>query len=140
MTRAAGSTRFRFGRGIRGCSNRLRLLSLLLPALLFAAPSARAHAFLDHSTPAVGATVHGSPSEVRIWFTEVLEGAFSSIAVTDASGASVTAGPARVDPGNGHVMAVPMKTLAPGRYRVKWRALSVDTHTTTGNFDFEVAP
>lgn len=119
---------------------RLVFASSLLPALLLAAPAAMAHAFLDHSTPAVGATVHGSPSEVRIWFTEALEGAFSSIGVTDASGANVAAGAARVDPGNGKLMIVPLKPLAPGRYRVKWRALSVDTHTTTGSFDFEVGP
>ncbi len=30
--------------------------------------------------------------------------------------------------------------LAPGRYTVKWRALSVDTHVTGGDFSFEVQP
>jgi len=107
---------------------------------LLAPVAAEAHAFLDHSIPAVGATVRAPPSEVRIWFTEALEGAFSSIQVTDASGTSVVAGPARLDPGNGKIMIVPLKPLTPGRYHVKWRALSVDTHTTNGNFEFEVAP
>jgi len=35
-------------------------------------------------------------------------------------------------------MAVP--PLAPGRYRVKWHVLSVDTHVTEGDFTFTVAP
>jgi copper resistance protein C len=113
---------------------------VLLPALLLAAPAAEAHAFVDHAVPAVGSTVHQPPAELRIWFTQPLEAAFSTIDVTDASGASVIAAPAHVDPGNGQLMIVPLKPLAPGRYRVKWHALSVDTHTTTGSFAFEVAP
>ena len=30
--------------------------------------------------------------------------------------------------------------LAPGRYTVHWRVLSVDTHVTEGTFAFTVAP
>jgi len=115
------------------------LLSLLL-ALMQGVPAAHAHAFLQRASPAVGSTVHQPPTELRLWFTEALEGAFSTVEVTDAAGASVVAGPAQLDPGDGQVMIVPLKPLAPGRYRVKWRALSVDTHTTTGGFGFEVAP
>src|SRR5579863_3841136 len=92
----------------------------LLPVLLLAAPAAEAHAFLDHASPAVGSTVHQAPTELRIWFTQPLEIAFSTAAVTDTSGASVIAGAARLDPGNGQLMIVPLKPLAPGRYRVKW--------------------
>jgi methionine-rich copper-binding protein CopC len=33
---------------------------------------------------------------------------------------------------------VPVKALAPGTYKVHWRVLSVDTHTTEGNFSFRV--
>jgi len=47
---------------------------------------AEAHAFLDHAEPKVGSTVKGSPTEVKIWFTEELEGAFSKIEVFDAQG------------------------------------------------------
>jgi methionine-rich copper-binding protein CopC len=112
----------------------------LLPALLLAAPAALAHAFLSRSSPAVGSTVHQPPSELRLWFTEELEGAFSTAEVTDAGDRSVVAGPVQVDPGNHQLMIVPLKPLTSGRYHVKWHALSVDTHTTTGTFTFEVAP
>ncbi len=46
----------------------------------------RAHAFLERSDPAVGGKVHSAPSEVRIWFTEAIEPAFSIIQVFDAAG------------------------------------------------------
>jgi methionine-rich copper-binding protein CopC len=119
---------------------RARFLLSLLPALLLAAPAAYAHAFLSRASPAVGSTVHQPPSELRLWFTEGLEGAFSTVEVTDAGGQSVSAGPAQLDSGNRQLMIVPLKPLVPGRYQVKWHALSVDTHTTTGTFTFEVAP
>jgi hypothetical protein len=35
-------------------------------------------------------------------------------------------------------MRVGLKPLGPGSYKVHWRALSVDTHTTQGTFSFHV--
>ena len=37
-------------------------------------------------------------------------------------------------------MKVSLPNLPPGRYKVLWHALSVDTHTTEGSFTFEVVP
>jgi methionine-rich copper-binding protein CopC len=34
---------------------------------------------------------------------------------------------------------VSVPQLAPGRYQVKWRVLSVDTHVTEGDYSFDVA-
>jgi copper resistance protein C len=95
---------------------------------------AGAHAFLDHSEPRVGNTVRSSPSAVTLWFTQKLEPAFSSAQVTNASGAVVSSG-ASV---SGSVMRVGVGSLPPGTYRVHWKVLSVDTHTTEGNFTFRV--
>ena len=36
------------------------------------------------------------------------------------------------------VYNVSVKPLPPGTYRVHWKVLSVDTHTTEGNFTFRV--
>jgi methionine-rich copper-binding protein CopC len=38
------------------------------------------------------------------------------------------------------VIQVSVPKLAAGRYRVAWRAVSVDTHVTEGDFTFEVKP
>jgi methionine-rich copper-binding protein CopC len=113
-----------------------RLIAILLPALLLGAAAAHAHAFLDHANPRVGSTVRSAPGEVTLWFTQKLEPAFSSAQVRDASGGRVDQG-ARVD---GMQIHVPVKSLPPGTYKVHWRVLSVDTHTTEGNFSFRVGP
>jgi methionine-rich copper-binding protein CopC len=95
---------------------------------------------LEQADPRVGSTVKTSPHTVTLTFSQKLEGAFSSIRVLDAKGARVDAGKAQVDPADSTVLRIGVKTLAPGTYKVQWRALSVDTHTTEGSFSFTVAP
>jgi copper resistance protein C len=110
------------------------LAALVLPA------GALAHAYLDRAVPAVGSTVHGQPAEVRLQFSKPLEPAFSTVKVLDAAGKQVDRMDKRLNPGDASVMRVSLPPLAPGVYRVVWRALSVDTHVTEGDFTFEVAP
>jgi hypothetical protein len=110
------------------------LLALLL--LIALAPiAAQAHAFLDHASPLVGSTVPAAPHEVVLTFTQNLEPAFSTAQVTDSGGARVDQGKAQV---SGNTMTVGLKSLGPGSYKVRWHALSVDTHTTEGAFTFTV--
>src|SRR5579872_1160698 len=109
---------------------------LATTSLLVLTPlAASAHAFLDHAEPRVGNTVAAAPREVKLWFTQKLEQAFSMVEVTDGSGQRVDSGKSRV---NGNEIAVPVRALTPGTYRVNWRVLSVDTHSTDGNFTFTV--
>jgi methionine-rich copper-binding protein CopC len=107
-------------------------LILLIP---LATTAARAHAFLDHASPLVGSTVQTAPSEVVLTFTQNLEASFSTVTVTDPSGASVAQGKPQI---SGNTMRVGLKASAPGTYKVHWHALSVDTHTTEGTFSFTV--
>lgn len=109
-------------------------------AALAATPATFAHAFLDRATPAVGSTVHGPPAEVRLWFTQELEPAFSTLRVVDASGRQVDRRDRQVDSGDRTLLRVSLPPLAPGIYRVVWRVLSVDTHVTEGEHTFEIAP
>jgi methionine-rich copper-binding protein CopC len=109
------------------------IVTFLLAAL--AAGAARAHAFLDHASPLVGSNVRTAPHEVSLSFTQNLEPAFSSVQVTDASGARVDQGNAQI---SGDTMRIGLKPLAAGSYRVRWHALSVDTHNTEGSFSFTV--
>jgi copper resistance protein C len=112
----------------------MRKTLIVFVPLLLSGAAAHAHALLDHANPRVGSTVRSAPSEVTLWFTQKLEPAFSSAQVRDSSGARVDQG-ARVD---GMQIHVPVKALSPGTYRVRWKVLSVDTHTTEGNFTFRV--
>jgi copper resistance protein C len=111
------------------------LIIVALLATALGAPAARAHAFLDHANPLVGSTVSTAPHEVLLTFTQNLEPAFSSVTVADASGAQVSQGKAQI---SGNTMRVGLKAVGPGSYRVRWHALSVDTHTTEGSFTFHV--
>lgn len=107
-------------------------------ALALAAAGAHAHAFLDHAEPRVGSQVQAAPAEVKLWFNEALEGAFSTVRVTDANGRQVDRGDARVDAAKKVLLRVSLQDLAPGAYTVHWRAVSIDTHVTQGDFSFRV--
>jgi len=117
---------------------RLIAAAFVLAELLIAPAAVRAHAFLDHADPAVGSTVSAPPSVIHLWFTQELEPAFSWVTVNDPSGASVNDGSATIDPSNKSELTVKLKPLPAGTYTVKWHALSVDTHTTEGDFTFQV--
>ena len=112
---------------------RIFMLAALVAALGTAA--AQAHAFLEHASPLVGSTVASAPREVALTFTQNLESSFSSVQVTDGNGARVDQGKAQV---SGNTMRVGLKSLPAGTYRVRWHALSVDTHSTEGSFTFTV--
>jgi hypothetical protein len=117
----------------------MRIPTLVTTALftLTAISAANAHAFLDHAEPRVGSTTPTAPKEVALFFSQNLEPAFSTIEVSDANGARVDLGKPKV---SATTMRVGVKPLPPGTYRVRWQVLSVDTHTTEGNFTFQVGP
>jgi methionine-rich copper-binding protein CopC len=116
----------------------MRFLTTFISALVlfFSINAASAHAHLDHSVPAVGSTVTTAPQDVTLTFTQNLEAAFSTVEVTDASGARVDRGEARI---SGNTMQIGLKALTPGTYTVHWHAVSVDTHKTQGDFSFRVS-
>ena len=109
------------------------VVSLVVAAL--GAGPARAHAFLDHATPAVESTVTPQPQEISLSFTQNLEPSFSTVEVTGPNGDRVDAGKTQI---SGNTMRVGLKAAGPGTYHVHWHALSVDTHTTQGSFTFHV--
>ncbi|WP_244613490.1 copper resistance CopC family protein [Methylosinus sp. Ce-a6] len=99
------------------------------------AGGARAHAILEHADPRVGSTISGAPSAVSLYFTQEVESSFTSIEVLNSAGARVDSGKPRV---SGTTAQVGVEPLPPGHYTVRWRALSVDSHTTQGSFGFDV--
>jgi len=113
------------------------ILGLLL---IVVASSARleGHAFLERAEPAVGSTVQPSPPQIRIWFSEKIEPALSSVQVFDASGKEVDKHDVRLDRSNHALLHVSLPPLEVGSYKVVWRVVSVDTHVTNGSFSFRV--
>ena len=114
-----------------------KILTLIFTLASFSL--AQAHAFLDHADPKVGSTIKGSPSIIKAWYTEELEPAFSKIQVFDATGKEVDSKDVKVDPTDKTIMTVSLPKLPAGTYKVKWSAVAVDTHHTTGTFTFTVA-
>jgi copper resistance protein C len=110
----------------------------LLATLMLGMASAYAHAFLDHASPLVGSTVNTSPGEVRMWFTQALEPRFSAAQLRSSAGAVL--GNGTVDTADPKQLVIPTHGLPPGKYKVTWKVLSVDTHRTEGSFGFEVKP
>jgi methionine-rich copper-binding protein CopC len=115
---------------------RARLL-LACAAVAAGAAPALAHAFLQHAVPGAGAALAQAPTEIDLTFSEPLEPAFSSIAVTDAAGHDMEAALPVVA---GPSMRVTLKPLGAGFYHVAWRAVSIDTHRTEGAYRFTVRP
>jgi methionine-rich copper-binding protein CopC len=117
----------------------IRKLALAMALTALAGP-AGAHAFLDHASPKVGSTLSAAPSSLQLWFTQGLVAAFCRVSIEGPAGFG-GAGSALPAPGDGRSLVVALKgPTPPGVYRVRWRVLSVDTHTTEGDFTFKVAP
>jgi methionine-rich copper-binding protein CopC len=126
--------------GTQAMTRFVSIAAALLLLLGFGASPAFAHALLRKATPGVGSTVHGSPAEVKLVFSEGVEPTFSTIAVNDAAGARFESGEPHTAPGDAKTLIVALKPLAVGVYTVEWHATSVDTHKTEGKFSFTVAP
>lgn len=116
-----------------------RITTIAAALCALSAAPASAHALLQSATPAVGSTVAPAPAEVAISFSEGVEPRFSSIHVLDASGAAMETGGVHAG-GGGRQLAVGLKPLPPGTYKVIWHATSVDTHKTQGSYRFTVKP
>jgi hypothetical protein len=97
-----------------------------------------AHAFLDHADPKVGSIVAVAPTELRLWFSQDVESAFTTAEVLDATGKRVDTGHPQIDRQQKELLHVPLAKLPPGEYTVNWRVVSVDTHPTVGQFTFRV--
>src|SRR5579862_2471770 len=111
------------------------LLSVLAAAPAWA-PCVAAHAFLDHSTPAADSALEESPTSVKLWFSEPIERAFSKVEVANDANQRVDERDAQVDRANPKLLQVSLPRLTAGKYRVTWRAVSIDTHVSRGEFSF----
>lgn len=120
-----------------------RRISLVFAAALLALVPvglAFAHATLIRSEPRAGARLDEPPQEIRLWFSEPIEPAYTQVRLLDSSGNPMFTGQLRVLPGDGTAVAVPVGPgLGQGIYTVAWQTLSrVDGHITQGSFSFGV--
>jgi copper resistance protein C len=100
--------------------------------------SALAHSMLVKAEPPRRAMLAKSPAQVRLWFNEEIEGDYASLVVLDAEKHPVTEISPQLAPDDRKSIILPLPDLAPGKYSVKFRVLSVDGHVVESNFDFTV--
>jgi copper(I)-binding protein len=119
--------------------SRFASLSALVLIGLAAAGPAFAHAHLVSSVPVDGETTTTPPGELVLGFSEGVEATLSKVTVTGPDGKPVPL--ASVGSGDDdHVLrVVPQQAFSDGSYKVDWRVVSVDTHTTQGSFAFKIA-
>ena len=105
---------------------------------MLTAGDAGAHAVLQRAEPRVESKLKRAPDEVRLYFTERLEPAYSAVRVLDAAGAQVDRRDSRVDRANPALLRATLPPLPPGTYKVVWRVLSIDADITEGAFTFRI--
>ncbi|AMR78381.1 MULTISPECIES: copper homeostasis periplasmic binding protein CopC [Cupriavidus] len=123
---------------------RFTIRAALAAAAVLASTAAFAHPKLVSSMPADKAEV-AAPQKIELKFSENLATQFSgaSLVMTSMPGMANHA-PMKIaakvagsdDPKT--MVITPAQTLAPGSYRVDWRAVSSDTHPINGNIAFTV--
>lgn len=123
-------------RGVRALVVALALLSL------FAGPTASValgHAQLVSSSPGAGEILTDAPPEVRLAFSEPIDGRVAVLDLLDADGAVIGPSIGRPDATDEHVLVGQLGALGDGAYTLTWRVLSAaDGHTTSGFFTFGV--
>jgi copper transport protein len=117
----------------------MAIATAILLAVLVVAGPALAHAVFVSANPAPGAVLPDPPAQVRIVFSEPLNGDLSGIDLLDSTGSAVTLRSARVDPADNRAFEIDLPPLQPDRYTVIWHTVSlVDGHTRTGSYPFTV--
>ena len=110
--------------------------------LTFVGPMAsavRGHSQLVTSEPGAGEVVATSPSQLRLVFSEPIDGAYTKLDLLDSNGKTLASGIGAPDPTDPYSLVAPVPSLPDGVYSVVWRALSAaDGHTTSGFFTFGV--
>ncbi len=81
-----------------------------------------------------------APDRVRLWFNEAIEPKFSSVSVWDAAGQRVDLEDARGEPERPKRLAIGLKPLRRGVYRVRFHVLSVDGRVVESEFPFAHHP
>jgi copper transport protein len=118
----------------------LGLFALLVsPALPGQAGGVYAHAQLVAATPGAGEVLDAAPAEIRLIFSEPIEGAGTSVDLADDDGALIAERVGDVDPEDPYALVFEPPTLSDGVFTVTWRTLSAaDGHAAEGFFSFGI--
>jgi methionine-rich copper-binding protein CopC len=108
---------------------------LLAGLLLLISSAGLAHTHLISSAPAAGSRLAAAPALLELAFSEAAQ--LTILTLTRGSDEPLKL-PAPTE-AQTHIR-VPLPSLAPGNYVVRFRALSADGHLMPGQFAFTIAP
>ena len=116
--------------------------TLALPGLVARPVPAAAHAIVLESSPAHDATLARSPDRVVLRFNSKIEKRLSRVTLVAGQGAPApvpiaTAGALAEAPDR---VVIPLASLPPGVYVLRYKILAVDGHITEGALRFKVVP
>ena len=115
------------------------MIGAALVVLMWAQTSSvMAHAQLIKAEPARRAALDRAPAQIRLWFNEEIEGAYTTLTVSDANKKLVTDAKPKVVADDPKSIILPMPKTNPGKYKVKFRVLSVDGHIVDSTFNYTV--
>lgn len=107
------------------------LFILMVPTLGFS------HSPIKEAVPSSGEVLITSPEKVTIKFGKPVEPAFSKIEVFDQDGNKVSGKTTSLE--DDTILEAGMKeNVTPGEYTVKWKCMSLDGHSKSGNYKFTV--
>ena len=108
--------------------------AVLLAGLCLWAAGALAHTQLSSSSPGHEAVLSTPPEKVSLTFSESVRLTLVSV---EAAGISHRLDVDASSASTNFELSVPQ--LAPGKYTIRWRALSADTHVMSGEIVFTVS-
>ena len=119
----------------------MRSAFFLIVSLLASAAPAWGHSSLLRTEPKDGAVLQQTPDEIRIWFSEPIKVALSTVQVRDAREKEVDGCDLRTDEKEPALVRLSLASgLGPGTYKVSWTAVAQDMHAGKGSFSFRVGP
>ena len=133
---------------MQGCGQVILVRHWLSGAILLAAcftcmvpAPIEAHTILQRSDPSNNAVLYASPASIRLWFSAVLDPAFSTAIVENAAYTYVNDDDARLASNDGREIEIPLSPhLSSGIYAVVWRVASnADGYILTGSLLFAIA-
>jgi methionine-rich copper-binding protein CopC len=112
--------------------------AIAMPAIAMPAIAMR-HAELLKAEPGKNDTVATSPKFIKLWFSESVQLAVTTIRVTGPANHAVPLGAVIMAPAAKSPVEYPVsETLKPGKYTVAWKAMATDGHPSSGTFTFVV--
>lgn len=100
---------------------------------------AEAHAAMVRADPGPRSVAPQPPKIIRLWFNEPVEQEFANVVLESDGGMQVQGvGKPYVDSADKTLLIVPIPRLPPGKYKVKYKVLSVDGHIVDWGYSFRV--